>query len=90
MFSTKVILLLALVLFLLGSALAVVFNKYESRSLFIAIQKQEKLLDFYEVEWGLLQLELTTKTDEGRVERLAKEQLNLVLPERKKIIYLKP
>ncbi len=90
MFSSKVILLLALVLFLLGSALAVVFNKYESRSLFIAIQKQEKLLDFYEVEWGLLQLELTTKTDEGRVERLAKEQLNLVLPERKKIIYLKP
>ncbi len=82
--------LIVLVILLLGSALAVVFNKYDSRSLFIAIQKEEKLLDFYEVEWGLLQLELTTKTDEGRIESIAKEQLNLVLPKRKNIIYIKP
>lgn len=90
MFSTKAILLIVLVILLLASALTVVFNKYESRSLFIDIQKQEKLLDFYEVEWGLLQLELTTKTEESRIERVAKEQLNLILPERKKIIYIKP
>ncbi len=72
------------------SALAVIISKYHSRLIFIEIQKQEKMLDNYEVEWGQLQLELTTLTEENRVERVAKEQLKLRMPQRDKIIYLKP
>ena len=48
------------------------------------------MLDGYEVEWGQLQLELTTLTEENRVERVAQKQLKLRMPERKKIIYLRP
>lgn len=58
--------------------------------LFIDIQKQEKMLDNYEIEWGKLQLELTMLTAENTIERIAKNKLKLILPIREKIIYLKP
>lgn len=75
---------------LLVSALMVIYKKYNSRLIFIEIQKQEKLLDQYEVVWGQLQLELTTLAEQNRVEQVAREQLKLVLPAREKIIYIKP
>ncbi len=79
-----------LVSMLLVSALMVIYKKYNSRLIFIEIQKQEKALDQYEVAWGQLQLELTTLAEQNRVEQIAREQLKLVLPSREKIIYIKP
>jgi cell division protein FtsL len=75
---------------LLLSALAVIYSKYYSRLIFIEIQKQEKALDQYEVEWGQMQLELTMLAEQNRVELVAREQLKLVMPLRDKIIYIKP
>lgn len=80
----------ALFALLLASALAAIYSKYHSRQVFIEIQKQEKILDQYDVEWGQLQLELRTQEEQGKVEQSAREQLKLVMPERDKIIYLKP
>ncbi|NOR68668.1 MAG: cell division protein FtsL [Methylomarinum sp.] len=82
--------MIGLVVILMISALAVIQSKYHSRSLFIQIQAQEKMLDNYEIEWGQLQLELTMLTEENRIERVAKKQLKLEMPQRKEIIYLKP
>ncbi len=79
-----------LVSILLLSALMVIYKKYNSRIIFIEIQKQEKALDQYEVTWGQLQLELTTLAEQNRVEQVAREQLKLVMPTREKIIYIKP
>jgi cell division protein FtsL len=79
-----------LISILLLSALMVIYKKYNSRLIFIEIQKQEKNLDQYEVAWGQLQLELTTLAEQNRVEQVAREQLKLVLPTREKIIYIKP
>ncbi len=78
-----------LVTLLLITALSVILSKYNSRLLYIEIQKKEKKLDGYEVEWGRLQLELTTLTEENRVESVAKKKLQLIMPQRDKIIYLK-
>ncbi|MGR9114170.1 MAG: cell division protein FtsL [Gammaproteobacteria bacterium] len=75
---------------LMCSAMAVIYSKYRSRLLFIEIQKQERELDRYEVEWGQLQLELTTLAEENRIEQLARDKLKLKMPQRDKIIYLKP
>jgi cell division protein FtsL len=75
---------------LLLSALAVIYSKYYSRLVFIEIQKQERALDQYEVEWGQMQLELTMLAEQNRVELVAREQLKLFMPPREKIIYLKP
>jgi len=79
-----------LISMLLVSALMVIYKKYNSRLIFIEIQKQEKALDQYEVAWGQLQLELTTLAEQNRVEQVARQQLKLVLPTREKIIYIKP
>ncbi len=75
---------------LLITALLVIDKKYQSRRLFSKIQKQEKLLDNYQVEWGQLQLELSMLAEENRVERVAKDKLKLIMPSRENIIYLKP
>ena len=75
---------------LLFSSLAIVYNKYYSRLIFINIQKQEKALDQYEVEWGQLRLELTMLEEQNRLELVAKEELKLVMPLRENIIYIKP
>lgn len=79
-----------LVSLLLGSALAVIYSKYRTRLLFIEIQKQEHELDKEAIKWGQLQLEITTLTAENRVEIEARNKLKLVLPDRSKIIYIKP
>ncbi len=70
--------------------MAVIISKYHSRSLFIAIQKQEKKLDRDEISWGQLQLEINTLTEENRLESIATTQLKLIIPQHKDIIYLKP
>jgi cell division protein FtsL len=80
----------ALITVLLVSALTVIYSKYQSRLIFIEIQKQERALDQYEVEWGQLQLELTTLAELNRVEQVAREQLKLIMPLREKIVYIKP
>ena len=83
-------LLTLLVIMLMLSAIAVIYSKYQSRLIFIEIQKKEKELDDYEVEWGQLQLELTTLTEENRIEVDARNRLLLTLPAQNKIIYIKP
>ncbi|SJM90808.1 Cell division protein FtsL [Crenothrix polyspora] len=81
---------IGLLLALLASASAVIYSKYYSRLLFIDIEKQERALDQYEVEWGQMQLELTTLADQNRVEQSALKELRLVMPLREKTIYIKP
>jgi len=90
MATIKNILLSILVAMLMLSAIAVIYSKYQSRLLFIEIQKKEKQLDDYEVEWGRLQLEVTTLTEENRMEIEARRQLMLTLPTQNKIVYIKP
>ncbi len=82
--------LVVLLAALMMSALAVIYSKNQSRSIFIEIERHERALDQYEVEWGQMQLELSTLAEQNRVERIAKEQLKLVLPPRENIIYIKP
>jgi cell division protein FtsL len=90
MATAKNLFLVLLVVALMLSAIAVIFSKYQSRLVFMEIQKKEKELDDYEVEWGRLQLELTTLTEENRVEIEARNRLMLTLPTQDKIIYIKP
>ncbi len=75
---------------LVVSALSVVYCKYQSRQVFIAIQNIEKQLDKYEVDWGRLQLEQTTLAEHNRVEIIARNQLSMVLPKQKDIVFIKP
>jgi cell division protein FtsL len=82
--------IIVLLIMLMSSALAVIYSKNYSRSIFIDIERHERVLDQYEVEWGQMQLELSTLAEQNRVERIAKERLKLVMPPRESIIYIKP
>ena len=76
-------------LVLIMSSLAVIYSKYHSRLVFIEIEKQEKALDDYEVEWVQMQLEQTTLLEENQVELAARKKL-LIMPLRENIISIKP
>ena len=88
MITNRLLSLAAIVLLL--TALAVIYSKYYSRLMFIEIQKQEKALDQYEIQWGQMQLELKMLAEQNRVELKAQEELKLMMPLREKIIYIKP
>ena len=88
--KTGVIGLIALLSVLMVSALAVIYSKNFSRSIFIEIEHHERALDRYEVEWGQMQLELSMLAEQNRVEAIAREKLKLVMPPRESIIYIKP
>lgn len=88
MVANRLLALLSAVLLI--TALAVIYSKYYSRLIFIDIQKQERELDQREVEWGQTQLELTTFSEQNRVELVAREKLKLVMPLHEKTIYIKP
>jgi cell division protein FtsL len=86
----ETLMIMMLLIVLMVSALAVIYCKNLSRSIFIEIERNERALDQYEVEWGQMQLELTTLAEQNRVEVIAKERLMLVMPPRESIIYIKP
>lgn len=73
----------------LVSALAVVYAKYKSRTLFAELQtlKQEK--DNLDIEWGQLQLEQSTVTAHGRIESVARSRLGLTLPTPQQVVVVR-
>ena len=86
----EAIVLALLLIALMISALVVIYCKNNSRSIFIEIERNERALDQYEVEWGQMQMELTTLAEQNRVEAIAKERLKLVMPPHESVIYIKP
>lgn len=73
-------LLLVLVAAVTLSALGVVYSKHASRDLFSAVEEENRLRDDLNAEWGQLQLEQGAWATHGRIERLARERLDMRLP----------
>ncbi len=69
-----------LVLVLIACALSVVASQHAARKLFMALENEKEIERKFEVEWGRLQLEQSTLIMHGRVERIAKEHLNMLVP----------
>ena len=65
----------------LASALGVVYAKHEARSRFYELQQLVKARDDLDIEWGQLQLEQSTWATHGRVERIAREEIHLFIPQ---------
>jgi cell division protein FtsL len=71
---------------LLGSAIGVVTLRHESRQLFAALQEAASERDQARAEWSRLQLEQAWLAESGRVERQARDQLDMQLPTRTGIL----
>ena len=65
----------------LGSSLGVIYAKHEARNRFNELQQLTKARDDLDIEWAQLQLEQSTWATHGRVERVARDELRMVIPQ---------
>lgn len=65
---------------LIACALGVVTSQHTARKLFMALENEKEIEQKLDVEWGRLQLEQSTLIMHGRVERIAREHLNMMVP----------
>ena len=71
---------LVLMLGLCGCALALVASQHQARKLFVQLQQVQARSQQLEIEFGQLQLELSTWATHGRVERIAQAALQMSVP----------
>ena len=71
---------LILTVTLVAVALSVVSARHQARKLFVALQSEQAHARELDVEWGQLQLEISTWLMHNRVEEVARGRLNMVIP----------
>ncbi len=72
------------------SGIGVVYAKYLSRKYFVELELLRKEWEQIEIEWGRLQLEQSTLTTHGRVEKTARKRLDMHIPAPHEVIVIKP
>ncbi len=87
--SARSLIVIALALAVLASALGVVYSKHYNRALYMRLHALQLERDAIDVEWGQLQLEQSTLATQGRIERLARKKLNMQTPEMETVVMVK-
>ena len=77
-------------LLLFASAIAVVWTRHETRSLFIELQQLSKQRDGLDIEWGQLKIEQSAWSTHGRVEQAARANLKMVIPKPEEVRLVQP
>ncbi|BBD80965.1 cell division protein FtsL [Aerosticca soli] len=72
--------LVALLAAVLGSALAVVWTRHESRALFITLTTLQNQRDELNIEFGRLELEQATWAEPRRIDEEARGKLGMLMP----------
>lgn len=72
------------------SASGVVYAKYASRKNFAELESIRAKRDAADVQWGRLQLEQSTWATHGRVEKIAREKLNMRIPLVEEVKVIRP
>lgn len=62
------------------SAMLVLYSKYLSTQAYIRVSENQKLIDELDVQWSQLQIEESTFSEHGRVERAARDKLDMTYP----------
>jgi cell division protein FtsL len=79
---------IALAIAVLSSALGVIYTKHRSRGLFVELQTLQRQRDNLEIEWGLLQLEQSTLATEIVVDQAARKRLEMAIPDPDSVVYI--
>ena len=69
-------------------AIFVVYTKHVGRQLFTELQMLEKDIESLQIEWSQLLLEQGTWSSDARLEKVARERLQLVLPEPNQVVIM--
>ncbi|RKZ37406.1 MAG: cell division protein FtsL [Gammaproteobacteria bacterium] len=89
MFSLSLKWLLALLICaVFVSAVQIVLVRHKNRMLFIELQILQQQRDALNVSYGRLQLEQSTLTQHNRIENIAREQLDMIIPTPDNIIII--
>ena len=62
-------------------ALGVVTSQHRARKLFQALEMEQERARQLDVEYGQLQLEMSTWANHPRIEKIARERLHMVIPD---------
>ena len=81
---------MALLLLVLISALAVSWSVHSARKLTSEMQMLQREQDALQTEWGQLLLEQSTWGGFARVERLAREKLDMMTPDAGQTVMVEP
>ena len=65
---------------IVACALGVVAAQHKARKLYSELEREQEHMRQLEVEWGQLQLEQSTWAAHSRVEKLAREKLQMTAP----------
>jgi cell division protein FtsL len=82
--------LIVLLLAVVSTSFGVVYAKHEARTLFVELQALANERDNMDIEWGQLQLEQSTLTTQGQIERNARDQLGMVSLSADNVVIVKP
>ena len=86
----KVAIILILVSAVLVSAISVVAMQHEARAVFMEIEQLKKQRDLLNEEWGRLQIEQSTWSLDDRIERMVREDLDMLVPNNGSRVFLVP
>ena len=71
---------LVLLAVLVACALSLVTSRHQARKQYVELEREQAKARGYETEFGQLQLEQSTWAMPARVEKIAREQLKMILP----------
>ena len=86
----NMVIIAVLIPVVLSSALGVVYAKHQSRKLFVQLNELQQQRDGMNVEWGQLQLELSTWATNGRVEQVARQRLRMTNVDFDQVVIVRP
>ena len=84
------LLTVVLALLLFASSLGVVFSTHQARRLFVELQGLQKVRDELNIQWGRLQLEQSTWATHGRIETIANNKLDMLIPPPGAVVIVRP
>ena len=73
----------------LGSAILLIYSRHQSRILFVELQQLKHQVDSLNTEWSQLQLEQSAWSGHGRIERIARNRLSMMMPKPDDVVFVK-
>lgn len=86
--KARLVVTFVLLTVVVGSAIGVIYSKHRSRRLFVQLQEVQQERDQLNIEWGRLQLEQGAWATRGRIERIARERLDMRMPNQNDMVIL--
>lgn len=86
LFNKHIIILIALIAIILVQSIGVIYAKQSKRLLHAKIQSLYAARDRLQVEWSQLLLEQGTWQADARVEKIARDKLGMIVPDKVNVI----